>query len=75
MNKAEELVELHVNDQTDAKALIGAYVCSDIPGEFIWQYGVLTQAVLGNRWVVVEKMISYDVGLCAGRVWDALEKG
>lgn len=65
MNKAEELVELHVNDQTDAKALIGAYVCSDIPGEFIWQYGVLTQAVLGGRWVVVENIDSVPVEFLA----------
>ena len=65
MNKAEELVELHVNDQTDAKALIGAYVCSDLPGEFIWQYGMLTQAVLGGRWVVVENIDSVPVEFLA----------
>jgi len=65
MNKAEELVELHVNDQTDAKALLGAYVCSDIPGEFIWQYGVLTQAVLCGRWVVIENINSVPIEFLA----------
>ena len=48
------LVELHLDDQTDSKALLGAYVCSDVPGELRWQPGVVTQAALAGRWLVVE---------------------
>ena len=48
------LVELHLDDQTDSKALLGAYVCSDVPGEFLWQPGVVTQAALSGRWLVIE---------------------
>ncbi len=51
-----DIIELHINDQTDSKTLIGSYVCSDVPGEFIWQAGVLTQAVLTGRWVVIENL-------------------
>jgi midasin len=48
------LVELHLDDQTDSKTLLGAYVCSDVPGEFLWQAGVITQAALNGRWLVIE---------------------
>lgn len=33
------LAEIQINDQTDSKTLIGSYVCSDVPGEFLWQPG------------------------------------
>lgn len=48
------LVELHLDDQTDSKTLLGAYVCSDVPGEFLWQSGVITQAALNGKWLVIE---------------------
>ena len=46
------LVELHIDDQMDIKTLLGTYICTDLPGEFKWQPGVLTQAVTVGRWVV-----------------------
>lgn len=49
-----DLVELHLDDQIDSKTLLGSYVCTDIPGEFTWQPGALTIAVLEGRWVVIE---------------------
>ena len=51
---APPIVELHIDDQMDIKTLLGTYVCSDLPGEFHWQPGVLTQAVVSGRWVVVD---------------------
>lgn len=59
------LVELHIDDQTDSKALIGAYVCSDIPGEFIWQPGVIAQAVLHGKWVVIENLDTVPLDIIA----------
>ena len=47
-------VELHISSQTDSKALVGSYVCSDVPGEFVWQAGILTQAVIHGHWLVIE---------------------
>ncbi|KAF4033085.1 ATPase family associated domain-containing protein 5 [Phytophthora infestans] len=49
-----DMVELHLDDQIDSKTLLGSYVCTDVPGEFTWQPGALTTAVLAGRWVVVE---------------------
>ncbi len=42
--RAGDLIRVHVDDQMDAKALLGAYVCTAVPGEFTWQPGPLTQA-------------------------------
>lgn len=39
----EHLVEIFIDSQTDCRALVGAYICSDIPGEFNWRAGVITQ--------------------------------
>ena len=37
------LIRLQLDDQVDAKSLLGAYVCTAVPGEFVWQPGLLTQ--------------------------------
>ncbi|CAI5721444.1 unnamed protein product [Hyaloperonospora brassicae] len=50
----DNVVELHLDDQIDSKTLLGSYVCTDVPGEFTWQPGALTTAVLTGRWVVIE---------------------
>lgn len=50
------MITLHLNDQTDAKLLIGMYVSASIPGSFQWQPGVLTQAVMEGRWVMIEDL-------------------
>lgn len=39
----DSLIKVQLGDQTDSKMLLGTYRCTDIPGEFIWQPGVLTQ--------------------------------
>lgn len=49
-----DIVELHLDEALDSKALLGSYVCADRPGEFVWQPGVITEAVLAGRWVVIE---------------------
>lgn len=41
-----DLLKVHLGGQTDAKALLGTYVCGQAPGEFYWQPGVLAQAVV-----------------------------
>jgi midasin len=56
MGQDKTLVELHVNEQTDFKTLLGSYICSDVPGEFIWQSGIVTQAVTKGFWVVIENI-------------------
>ena len=36
------------------QALLGTYRCTDIPGEFVWQAGSLTQAITQGHWILLE---------------------
>ena len=56
MNVLESMVTLHLNEQTDAKMLLGMYTTTATPGSFTWQPGVLTTAVREGRWVVIEDL-------------------
>ncbi|MCO5604407.1 hypothetical protein L7F22_058572 [Adiantum nelumboides] len=49
-----DAVFIHLNEQVDGKTLLGTYLCTDIPGEFRWQPGAITQAVLQGLWLVLE---------------------
>ena len=49
-----KMLTLHLNEQTDAKHLIGLHSMSGTPGSFSWQPGVLTKAVREGRWVLIE---------------------
>ncbi|KAL8480046.1 hypothetical protein ACS0TY_026830 [Phlomoides rotata] len=48
------VLSIHMDEQIDGKTLVGTYVCTEQPGEFRWQAGSLTQAVLNGFWVVFE---------------------
>nr|CCA19393.1 hypothetical protein CaO19.12161 [Albugo laibachii Nc14] len=48
------LLEIHLDDQTDTKTLFGSYVCADIQGEFIWQPGAITTAARQGKWILIE---------------------
>lgn len=41
----DSFVKVQLGDQTDSKMLLGNYRCTDVPGEFVWQAGVLTQVM------------------------------
>ena len=56
LGKHSSMVTLHVNEQTDAKLLIGMYTNAKAPGSFSWRPGVLTNAVMEGRWVVLEDL-------------------
>jgi midasin (ATPase involved in ribosome maturation) len=49
---ATGVIELHLDDSIDSKSLLGTYVCTDVPGEFTWSPGPLTQAVVHGRSVI-----------------------
>lgn len=40
---ASGFLRIQLGDQTDSKMLLGQYRCTDVPGEFVWQAGALTQ--------------------------------
>ncbi|KAI9048875.1 hypothetical protein LZ554_006731 [Drepanopeziza brunnea f. sp. 'monogermtubi'] len=50
------MVTLHLNEQTDAKMLIGMYASGSKPGSFTWRAGVLATAVREGRWVFIEDL-------------------
>jgi len=62
-HNAHDIVRIHLDDQTDSKTLLGAYVCATKPGEFVWQPGLLTQAVVKGSWVIIE-----DINLASAEV-------
>ena len=42
---SNSMIRVHLDDQMDSKTLVGSYVCTETPGEFMWQAGALTQAM------------------------------
>ncbi|KAA8540264.1 hypothetical protein F0562_024173 [Nyssa sinensis] len=54
LDSGSRVLSIHMDEQIDGKTLIGSYVCTEQPGEFRWQPGSLTQAVLNGYWVVFE---------------------
>lgn len=56
MGQAESMVTLHLNEQTDAKSLLGMYATSSTTGSFSWQPGVLTKAAREGRWLLIEDL-------------------
>ena len=54
LNHLSTMFVLHLNEQTDAKSLLGVYTSSAGAGSFSWQPGVLTRAVQQGRWVLIE---------------------
>ncbi|KAH9866544.1 hypothetical protein J1614_008234 [Plenodomus biglobosus] len=56
LNKLDKMVTLHLNEQSDAKLLIGMYTTGEKPGTFSWRAGVLTTAVREGRWIFIEDL-------------------
>uniref|UniRef100_A0A8I3X1N2 Midasin n=1 Tax=Callithrix jacchus TaxID=9483 RepID=A0A8I3X1N2_CALJA len=52
--KPPQLLKVQLGDQTDSKMLLGMYRCTDVPGEFVWQPGTLTQAAVMGHWILLE---------------------
>ncbi|KAJ3654813.1 hypothetical protein Zmor_013972 [Zophobas morio] len=67
-------IKVQLGDQTDSKMLLGTYRCTDIPGEFIWQPGVLTQAVMDGHWLLLEDIDSASMDI-ASVLSNLLENG
>jgi len=54
LNKSSTMITLHLNEQTDAKSLLGLYTSSADGESFSWKPGVLTKAIQQGRWVLIE---------------------
>ena len=67
----KEHVNFHrvaMNDQMDGKALLGSYSCHNVPGQFAWRNGVITEAAINGHWLLIE-----DVDQAPPDVLSALE--
>ena len=53
---SQPLLEIHVDDDTDTKTLVGSYTSTEIPGKFEWRPGALTRAVRSGQWIVWEDL-------------------
>jgi len=53
LQTSTDVITLHI-EQMDSKTLLGTYICTDIPGEFRWSAGVITQAVQQGCWLIIE---------------------
>lgn len=56
LGKSPSMVTLHLNEQTDAKTLVGMYTNAKAQGTFVWRPGVLTTAVMEGRWLLIEDL-------------------
>jgi midasin len=56
LGENSSMVTLHLNEQTDAKLLVGVYTSDNLQGSFRWHPGVLTKAVTEGRWVIIEDL-------------------
>ena len=56
LGQSSSMVTVHLNEQTDAKLLVGIYTSDKAKGSFSWHPGVLTTAVMEGRWVFIEDL-------------------
>ena len=49
-----EVLTVQISDQVDSKYLLGSYICSDVPGEFLFNLGPLLRAIQSGSWLVLE---------------------
>lgn len=51
-----DMIHIYLNDQIDAKMMVGSYVCTSTPGQFRWAPGPLTRALKDGHWLVIENI-------------------
>ncbi|KAL9104324.1 MAG: hypothetical protein Q9163_000715 [Psora crenata] len=56
LGKHNSMITLRLNEQTDAKLLVGLYTSTQTPGSFSWRPGVLTTALMEGKWVLLEDL-------------------
>ncbi|KER24406.1 hypothetical protein T265_07921 [Opisthorchis viverrini] len=45
---------VQISEQTDSKSLLGAYCCTETPGQFVWRPGPLLTSLTQGSWLVLE---------------------
>ncbi|VDO01473.1 unnamed protein product [Rodentolepis nana] len=52
--RGAKALRMQISEQTDTKALLGAYCCSNSPGVFLWRPGCLTHCMTTGKWLILE---------------------
>lgn len=52
--KPPDVLTIQISDQVDSKYLLGSYICSDVPGEFLFNLGPLLRAIQSGSWLILE---------------------
>ncbi|VDP06207.1 unnamed protein product [Soboliphyme baturini] len=51
---ADTFSVIHFGENMDGKALFGYYHCTEVPGEFQWKFGLITEAMVNGKWLLLE---------------------
>jgi hypothetical protein len=60
-----KLIKYQMDEFMDSKSLIGNYICSEIPGEFVWKPGPLYQVII-NQLLFESRLVFYRYLLILG---------
>jgi midasin len=69
VGQRDGVVELNLDEQVDSKTLLGNFVCTDVPGEFVWRPGILTSSVIEGNWLVLENFERISIDIIASIVY------
>ncbi|KAG8189752.1 hypothetical protein JTE90_012927 [Oedothorax gibbosus] len=51
---SKEFYKVQLGDHIDSKMLLGTHCCTEVPGQFVWQPGVLIKAMEDGNWLLLE---------------------
>ncbi|CAL1290109.1 unnamed protein product [Larinioides sclopetarius] len=50
----ENFLKIQLGDHVDSKMLLGAHICTETPGQFVWKPGILIRAMTQGHWLLLE---------------------
>uniref|UniRef100_A0A6P6YJ38 Midasin n=1 Tax=Dermatophagoides pteronyssinus TaxID=6956 RepID=A0A6P6YJ38_DERPT len=63
-----DIMSIQISDQIDTKYLLGSYITSEIPGEFVFNFGPLLKAIRDGNWIIFEDIDSASSELISSLV-------
>ncbi|OII77422.1 hypothetical protein cand_009130 [Cryptosporidium andersoni] len=50
------IISLYLDSSIDSKTLMGAWICGEKPGDFVWKYGILAECMINGSWLLIENI-------------------
>ncbi|EEA08139.1 uncharacterized protein CMU_010870 [Cryptosporidium muris RN66] len=50
------IISLYLDSSIDSKILMGAWICGEKPGDFVWKYGILAECMINGSWLLIENI-------------------